>query len=179
MSPLDALDIYLCGLEPTLRIHLLCSQHVGTLELALEESRIFANAHWGHVAQASGRVELFYDHMYLTFQAPLAQHAESARPPMRSPSSSVRCFNCGQTRNMRSACRALRRSPSTMPTVVVSDSACHARRAPMRMLLELGERFPSVFYAAIRTTSRGSVLPVRRIVGTLPLDESRLCSSSP
>ena len=28
MSPLDALDIYLGGLEPTVRIHLLGSQHV-------------------------------------------------------------------------------------------------------------------------------------------------------
>ena len=111
MSPLDALDIYLWGLQPTVHIHLLGSQHVVTLERALEESRIFANAHRGHVVQASGRVDPFDDPMDLTFQAPLARYAESARPPMRSPSSSVRCINCGQTGHMRSACRALRRSP--------------------------------------------------------------------
>ena len=107
MSPLDALDIYLGGLEPTVRIHLLGSQHVITLERALEESRIFANAHRGHVAQASGRVDLLDDPKDLTFQAPLARHAESGRPPMRSPSSSVLCFNCGQTGRTRSACSAL------------------------------------------------------------------------
>ena len=45
MSALNTLDIYLGGLEPTVRMHLLGSQHVGTLERALEESRIFANAH--------------------------------------------------------------------------------------------------------------------------------------
>ena len=36
MSALDSLDIYLGGLEPTVRIHLLGSQHVGTLECVLE-----------------------------------------------------------------------------------------------------------------------------------------------
>ena len=38
MSALDTLDIYLGGLEPTVQIHLLGSQHVGTLERALDES---------------------------------------------------------------------------------------------------------------------------------------------
>ena len=107
-GPLDALDIYLGGLDHMVRIHLLGSQHVTTLERALEESRIFANAHRGHVAQAFGCVDLFDDPMALTFQAPLARHAECVRPPMRSPSSSVRCLNCGQTGHMRSACRAPR-----------------------------------------------------------------------
>ena len=37
MSALDALDIYLGGLDPIVRIHLLGSQHVTTLERALEE----------------------------------------------------------------------------------------------------------------------------------------------
>ena len=113
---MDALYIYLWGLDPMVRIHLLGSQHVTTLERAQEESRIFANAHRGHGVRATGRVDPYADHMDLTFQAPLARHAESARPPMRSPSSSVRCINCGQTGHMRSACRALRRSPSAMPS---------------------------------------------------------------
>ena len=77
------------GLEPTVRIHLLGSQHVGTLERALEESRIFANAHRGHDVRASGREDPFDDPMDLTFQAPVARHAESARPPVRSPSTSA------------------------------------------------------------------------------------------
>ena len=53
--------------------------------------------------------------MDLTFQAPLARNAESARPPMRSSSTTARCMNCGQTCHLRSACRARRRSPSVMP----------------------------------------------------------------
>ena len=48
MSVFDALDIYLGGLDTMVRIHLLGSQHVTTLERALEESRIFANAHRYH-----------------------------------------------------------------------------------------------------------------------------------
>ena len=39
MSALDTLDIYLGGLEPTVRIHLLDTQHAWTLERALDESR--------------------------------------------------------------------------------------------------------------------------------------------
>ena len=39
MSALDTLDIYLGGLEPTVRIHLLDTQNAGTLVRALEESR--------------------------------------------------------------------------------------------------------------------------------------------
>ena len=97
MSALDTLDIYMGGLEPTVRIHLLGSQHVGTLERALEESRIFANAHRGHGVRASGRVDPFDDPMDLAFQAHVARHVESARHLIRSPSSSVRCFYCGQT----------------------------------------------------------------------------------
>ena len=115
MNALDALDIYLGGLDHMVRIHLLGSQHVTTLERALEESRIFANAHRGHGVPATGRVDIYDDPMDLTFQAPLPRHAESARPPMRSPFTLVRCFNCGQTGHMRSACRAHWRSPSAMP----------------------------------------------------------------
>ena len=90
MSALDSLDIYLGGLYPMERVHLLGSKNVTTLERALEESRIFANAHRGHGVRATGRVDPYDDPMDLTFQAPLARHAESARPPMRSPSTSVR-----------------------------------------------------------------------------------------
>ena len=115
MSALDSLDIYLGGLYPMVRVHLLRSQYVTTLERALEESRIFANAHRGHGVRATGRVDSYDDPMDLTFQAPLARHAESARPPMRSPSTSVRCFNCGQTVYLLSACRAPPRSTSAMP----------------------------------------------------------------
>ena len=53
MSAVDSLDIYLVGLDPMVRIHLLGSQHVATLERALEESRIFANAHRGHGSLAT------------------------------------------------------------------------------------------------------------------------------
>ena len=75
--------IYLWGLEPTVRIHFLGSHHLGTLARALEDSRIFANAHRGHGVRNSGRVDPFDDPMDLNFQAPVARHAESARPPMR------------------------------------------------------------------------------------------------
>ena len=87
---------------------------MGTLERAFEESRTFANACSGHGVRATGRVDPFDDPIDLTFQAPVARHAESARPPMLSTSSSVRCFNCGQTGHMRSNCSSLRRSPSPM-----------------------------------------------------------------
>ena len=115
MSALDALDIYLGGLDHMVRIHLLSSQHVTTLERALEDSRIFANAHRGHGVRATGRVDPYDDPMNLTSQAPLARHVESARPPMRSPSILVRCSNCGQAGHLRSACWAPRHSPSAMP----------------------------------------------------------------
>ena len=115
MSALDSLEIYLWGLDHMVRVHLLGSQHVTTLERALEESRIFANAHRGHGVRPSGREDTFDDPMDLTFQAPLARHAASVRPPMRSPSISWRCFNCGQAGHLRSACSATRRSPSAVP----------------------------------------------------------------
>ena len=84
MSASDTLDIYLGGLEPTVRDHLLDTQHVGTLERALEESRNFATTHWGH--------DQSDDPMDLTVKPPVARHA---RPPARSRSSSARCANCG------------------------------------------------------------------------------------
>jgi len=45
MSTQDSLALYLGVLESAVRVHLLGAQHVATLERALEESRIFANAH--------------------------------------------------------------------------------------------------------------------------------------
>ena len=51
------------------RVHLLGSQHVTTLERALEESRIFANAHRGHDVRATCRVDHYDDHMDLTFHS--------------------------------------------------------------------------------------------------------------
>ena len=47
MSPLTSLAIYFGALEASVRIHLLGAQHVSTLERALEETRIYANAHRG------------------------------------------------------------------------------------------------------------------------------------
>ena len=118
--------------------------------------------------------------MDLTFQAPLVRHAESARPPMRSPSTSVRCFNCSQTGHMRAACRALRRPHSAMPfRGGFGQRVSRSPRSNADAFRAGRERIPSVFYADLRTTSRGSVLPVWRVVGTLPSDEFRLCSSSP
>ena len=73
MSALDTLDIYLGGLDPTVRVPLLGSQHLTTLERALEESRIFANAHRGYGIRATGRVDTYDDPMDLTFKAPLAR----------------------------------------------------------------------------------------------------------
>ena len=115
MSALDSLDIYFGGMDHMVRIHLLGSQHVTALECALGESRIFASAHRGHGVLATGRVDPYHDPIDLTYQAALVRHAASARPPLRSPSTSVRCFNCGQNGHMRSACRAPRRSPSALP----------------------------------------------------------------
>ena len=57
MSPQDSLAIYLGGLEASVRIHLLGAQHVSTLERALEETRIYANAHRGFGVRASGQYE--------------------------------------------------------------------------------------------------------------------------
>ena len=99
-----------------MRIHRLGSRHAGTFERALEELCIFSNAHLGHGVRNSGRADPFDDPMDLTFQAPVARHAESARHPMRSPSTSARCFNCGQLGHLLSACRLPRRAPSAQPS---------------------------------------------------------------
>ena len=72
MSALDSLDICLGSSDLMVRVHLLGSKHVTTLERALEESRIFANAHRGHGVRATGRVDPYDDHRHLTFQARLA-----------------------------------------------------------------------------------------------------------
>ena len=85
------------------------------MERVLEETRIFANALSGRGVQATGRVDHFDDTMDLTFQTPVARQAESARPLVRSPSSRVRCFNCGRTGHMRSTCPSPRRASHPVP----------------------------------------------------------------
>ena len=97
MSPPDSLDIYRRGLEPKVRIHLFGAQHAGTLERALREARIFANAHSGYGARATWRVDpLRHTHGSDFPVPPPALNAESARHHSRSLSSSGRCFNCGR-----------------------------------------------------------------------------------
>ena len=102
MSALDTLEIYLGRLEHTVRINSLDTQHAGTLECALEESRKFAETHWGH--------DISDDPMDLTVPTSLARPAEFLRPPERSHSSSARCSNCGLTGLLRSTCCVLPRS---------------------------------------------------------------------
>ena len=80
MSPPDSLAIYLGGLEASVRIHFLGAHHVSTLERALEETRIYANAHRGFVVRASGQYETVDDPMNLTVQMPVVRRAASAGP---------------------------------------------------------------------------------------------------
>ena len=82
---------------------------MGTLERALEEPRIFANAHRGHGVLATGRVDTYDDPMELGFQAPVE------RPPLRSSSNAMRCYNWGQPGHLRTTGPLPRRSPSSMP----------------------------------------------------------------
>ena len=83
MSPQYFLAIYLGGLEASVRIHLLGAQHVSTSERALEETRIYANAHRGFGVRASGQYETGDDPMNLTVQMPVVRQAASARPGSR------------------------------------------------------------------------------------------------
>ena len=108
-SAFDTADIYLGGLDHMVRIHSSGSRHGTALERASAESRILANAHRSNGVRATGLVDPYDGPMDLTF------HTKSAPPPMRSPSISVRCSNCGQAGHLRSACWAPRHSPSAMP----------------------------------------------------------------
>ena len=159
------------------RVHSLGSRQATTLERAPEETRIFANAHRGNGLRATGRVDSYDDPMDLTFQAPLARHAESARPPMRPPplrcgaSTAARRVICGQRVGLLGV--PLRRCH----LAGVLDSGRHARRAPMRMLSELGVRVPSVLYVASRPTWRGSAPPGRLLMDARHLGESKPCSN--
>ena len=108
MRVFDTLDIYLGGLETTVRIHLLDTQQAGTLECAPEESRKFAKTHWGH--------DIPDDPTDLTVPTPLARRTEFPRSPERSHSSSAWCSNCGLTGHLRSTCCVLPRSPSARPS---------------------------------------------------------------
>ena len=80
------------GLEASVRIHLFGAQHVSTLERALEETRIYANAHRGFGVRASGQYETGDDPMNLTVQMPVVFQAESARPYQRN-FFGAKCFN--------------------------------------------------------------------------------------
>ena len=111
------------------------------------------------------------------YYAPLARHAESARPPMRSSSTSARRFNCGQTGHLRSTCRAPLRSIRWCLLAGVLDSGRQARRAPMRMLFALAVRVPSVLYAARRPTWRGFATTGRQAVDAHRLGVFRQCIS--
>ena len=106
MSAFDTLDIYLGGLEPTVRIHLLETQNAGTLERAQEESRNFAKTQGAH--------DIFDDTMDLTVPTSLAR--QFPRPPERSHSSSARCSNCGQKCHLRATCVEFPCSPSARPS---------------------------------------------------------------
>ena len=120
MSALDTLDIYLGGLEPTVRIHLLDTQNAWTLERALEESRNFAKTQGAH--------DLCDDPMDLTVPTPLARQAEFPPPLERSHSSSARCSNCGHTGHPRATCGAFPCSPSARPSSLKFGQ--HVSRSP-------------------------------------------------
>ena len=115
MSPHNSLAIYLGGIEASVRIHLLHAQHVSTLEMALEETRIFANAHRGFGVRPSGRFETGDEPMDLTVQMPVVRQAASASHGPRSSSFSVKCFNCGRSGHMQDTCPVPRRSPTPLP----------------------------------------------------------------
>ena len=114
MSPQESLTIYLGGLEASVRIHLLGAQHVSTLDRALEETRIYANAHRGFGVRASGQYETGDDPVDLTLQRPVVRQAASARPGSRV-SFGVKCFKCGRMGHMRDTCPAPRRAQSPLP----------------------------------------------------------------
>ena len=101
-----------------MRDHLLDTQHAGTLERALEESRNFATTHWGH--------DHSVDPMDLTVPTPLAR--QFPRPPEHSHSSSARCSNCGQTGHLRATCGAFPCSPSARPSSLKFGQ--HVSRSP-------------------------------------------------
>ena len=113
MSPQDSLAIYLGGLEASVRKHLLGAQHVSSLERALDETRIYANAHRGFVVRASGQYETRDDPMDLTAQMPVVRQAASARPGS-CVSFGVKCFNCGRMGHMRDTCPVPRRAQSPL-----------------------------------------------------------------
>ena len=114
MSPQDSLAIYLGSLEASVRIHLLVAQHVSTLELALEDTRIYANAHRGFGVRASGQYETVDDPMDLTVHMPVVRQGASERPWPRT-SFGVKCFNCGRMGHMRDTCPVSRRAQSPLP----------------------------------------------------------------
>ena len=120
MSAQDSL--YLGCVEPSVRVDLLVAAHVDTLKRALEETRIYANAHMGVGVLPSGRMETADDPMDLTSHksmsaGDLASHPSVYRPTRelaamvptlatallrrpfqqapRSPAGSGSCYQCG------------------------------------------------------------------------------------
>ena len=128
MSTLNTLDIYLGALNQQFAFIFWGPNMWGHWNVRWRSSGIFAHAHLGHGVRSSGREDIFEDPMDLTFQAPVARHAESSRPPLRSPSSSAGCFNCGQTGHLRSACWLPRRAHSAQPFSGAFGQ--HASRSP-------------------------------------------------
>ena len=118
--------------------------------------------------------------MDLTFQAPVARHAESARPPMRSPSTSARCYNCGQTGHLRSACRLPRHAPSPQPSSVGFGQ--HVSRSPRTSadVFRFDGALRRCFNYGSTAISYRCVILVHRLPGCLdgfPPDDFRRCRS--
>ena len=86
---------------------------MSTLERALEETRIYANAHRGFVVRASGQYETGDNSMDLTVQMHVVRQAASARPG-HQVSFVVKCFNCGRMGHMRDTCPVPRRAQSPL-----------------------------------------------------------------
>ena len=87
---------------------------MSTLERALEETRLDANAHRGFGVLASGQCETGDDPMDLTVQMPVVRRAASARPGSRV-SFWEKCFNCGRMGHMRDTCPVPRRAQLPLP----------------------------------------------------------------
>ena len=153
---------------------------MGTLERALDESRIFDNAHRGHGVRNSGRADPFDDPMDLTFQAPVARHA------------SLRALLCGHLPPRRGVLTVDRLDICVLlvgclgaphrlsPSAGVLDSPCPARRVQTRRSFGLMVYFGAVSTVAPRAVWSSCVLLVHRLPGCLdnfPQADFRRCRS--